>query len=150
MNRSVLISGTIFTILIAFTCLFSTYRDYILPAGLNRAILIGYQSIVRTCWSSCIGWLLFLCSINQGGFVNKILSLSIWLPFSKLNYSCYLIHSTIILIILLNQIIPMYYQGHLLVNYSISFILLSYTTAIVIAIFIETPFFIIEKKIFKR
>lgn len=136
--------------LISLVCLFTTYPDYILSSGLNRSILVSYQSLVRTLWSICIGWILFQCSINQGGLVNKILSWSIWLPFAKLNYSCYLIHAIMIKIILYNQVIPMYYQGHLIVNNFISHILISYLTAIVVMIFFETPFFVIEKKIFKR
>lgn len=150
MSRCVKYFVTILLIPIGLACLFTTYPDYILASGLNRSILVGYQSLVRTFWSICIGWLLFLCSINQGGIVNKILSWSIWSPFAKLNYSCYLIHATIINIILYSQIVPMYYQGHLVVNNFISHIFISYVTAILVMIFFETPFFIIEKRIFKR
>jgi peptidoglycan/LPS O-acetylase OafA/YrhL len=144
------ISGTILAFLTGLVCLFVTYPDYILAPGLNRSILIAYQALARTFWSICIGWLLFVCSINQGGIINKILSSPIWSPFAKLNYSCYLVHTTIIFIIIYNQTMPMYYQGHLIVNNFISYIFLSYVAAIVIAIFFETPFFIIEKNIFKR
>jgi peptidoglycan/LPS O-acetylase OafA/YrhL len=136
--------------LIGLICLFAKYPDYILADGLSRSILIAYQTLVRTFWSLCIGWLLFICSINQGGIINKILSWSIWSPFARLNYSCYLVHTTIINIILFSQTMPIYYQGHLIVNNFISHIFVTYMAAIVIAIFFEIPFFIIEKKFFKR
>ncbi len=150
MKKHIKFSSTIFIILIGLLCLFGTYPDYILPSGLDRSITIAYQSLSRTLWSICIGWILFLCSINQGGIVNKILSSPIWSPLARLNYSCYLVHSTIILIVVFNQTMPMYFQGHLIVHYFVSYIFFSYAAAILVSIFIETPFFIMEKKFFKR
>ena len=137
-------------VLIAFACLFTTYPDYILSQGLSRSVLVTYQSLSRTLWSIVIGWVLFLCSTNQGGIMNKILSWPVWAPLARLNYSCYLVHATIILIILYNQTMPFYYQGHLVVNNFISHIFFSYIAAIVVNIFFETPFFIIEKRFLKR
>ncbi len=150
MKKCIKFFTTILMILISLICLFTTYPDYILPLGLNRTIIVIYESLSRTLWSICIGWILFLCSINQGGIVNKILSWPIWAPLARLNYSCYLVHSTVILVIISNQITPMYYQGHMIVNYCVSYIVLSYAAAISVSIFIETPFFILEKKLFKR
>jgi peptidoglycan/LPS O-acetylase OafA/YrhL len=131
-------------------CLFTAYPDSISVSGLSRPVIIAYVSLSRTFWSIIIGWLLFLCSTNQGGIVNKILSWPVWTPLARLNYSCYLVHSTILFIIIYNQTMPFYYQGHLLVNNFISNIFLSYVAAILVSIFFETPFFIIEKKLFKR
>jgi hypothetical protein len=45
---------------------------------------------------------------------------------------------------------PLYYQGHLVVNGFVANIVFSYAAAIVVTIVFETPFFIIEKKLFKR
>ncbi len=150
LNTFVKFFGTVIVILIALVCLFVTYPDYILASGLSRSVLVVYQSFSRTLWSIVIGWLLFLCSTNQGGIINKILSWPIWAPLARLNYSCYLVHSTIIYIILFNQRMPLYYQGHLLVNSFVANIVFSYAAAIIVTIFFETPFFIIEKKLFKR
>ncbi|CAF1347579.1 unnamed protein product [Rotaria sordida] len=100
--------------------------------GLNRSALIAYHTLSRPCWALCIGWLVFLCSTNQGGTVNTILSWPIWTPLARLNYSTYLIHVMIIFITIYNQSTPIY------------------VAAIVVVIFFETPFFILEKKLFKR
>ncbi|CAF1664171.1 unnamed protein product, partial [Adineta ricciae] len=96
LKKLIKIFGTILSIVLALLCLFATYPEYILPSGLSRSILIAYQSLARTFWAIFIGWILFLCSIYQGGLVNKILSWSIWAPLARLNYSCYLIHSTVL------------------------------------------------------
>ena len=150
MNRSLKFIITIFMIFIGLICIFGTYPDYILLNGLSRSILVAYQSLSRTLWAMCIGWMLFLCSINQGGIINKFLSWPIWSPLAKLNYSCYLVHSIILFIILLNRKVPMYYDGHQVVNQFVSHIFFSYTAATLVVIFIETPFFVLEKKLFKR
>ncbi len=87
---------------------------------------------------------------NQGGIINKILSWPIWAPLARLNYTTYLIHLTVIFIMATNQWLPFYYQPHLVINNFVSHIFFSYITAMILVIFIETPFFIIEKKLFKR
>ncbi|CAF1061127.1 unnamed protein product [Adineta steineri] len=150
MKKSLLIICNITAILFALICLFAIYPDEILVPGIDKTSFIIYQSLSRTLWSMAIGWLLFLCMTNQGGIVNKILSWSFWVPLARLNYSTYLIHLTVIYMSITNQRIPFYYQPHLVVNNFVSHIFFSYTTAILIFIFIETPFFIIEKTLFKR
>ena len=149
-KKSLKFLTSILLVLIALLCLFTTYPDYILPAGLNRTILVIYQSLSRALWSICIGWILFLCSTNQGGIVNKILSWPIWSPLARLNYSCYLVHWTVLLVIIYNHVTPTYYQGQMMINYCIAYIVLSYAAAILVSVFIETPFFVLEKKVFKR
>ena len=142
--------GTIFSVLVALGCLFATYPDNIMSSGLSRTFLVVYQAICRPLWSMAIAWLLFLCSTNQAGFVNRILSWPIWTPFARLNYSCYLIHGTIISISIFNQMNPLYFHGITVVNNMAGHIFFSYVAAILVAILFETPFFILEKKLFKR
>ncbi len=149
LNKITKIFGTILTILLGLACIFTTYPDYILASGLSRSVLVAYESLARTFWSIAIGWLLFLCSTYQGGLVNKILSWPIWAPLARLNYSCYLVHSTVLHAMVYNQKLPVYYQPHLVVNNFVSHIFFSYAAAIVVTIFFETPFFIFEKKLFK-
>ncbi|CAF3191128.1 unnamed protein product [Rotaria socialis] len=142
--------GTILAILIGLICLFILYPDYLHVPGLSRTSLIIFQTLSRTGWAISIGWLIFLCSTNQGGLVNKILSWPVWTPLARLNYSAYLIHTIIIDIIVLNQTMPSYFQHHIVVNTFVTHIFFSYVAAIVVYIFFETPFFIFEKKLFKR
>jgi len=149
-NKCILILCNILAFLFALICLLALYPDYILVPGIDRTSFILYQSLSRTLWSFTIGWIFFLCMTNQGGIINKILSWSIWGPLARLNYATYLTHLTVIFIIITNQRLPFYYQPHLVINNFVSHIFFSYVTAIVVVIFIETPFFIIEKKLFKR
>ncbi|CAF3744244.1 unnamed protein product [Rotaria sp. Silwood1] len=150
LNSFVRLIGNLLATALALACIFSIYGDYVLVPGLSRATLITYQTLSRPAWSISIAWLIFLCSINQGGIVNRILSFSIWTPLARLNYAAYLIHSTVIFVTLFNQSNPMYYQPMTLVNSYVSTLFFSYLAAIAVVIFFETPFFVLEKKIFKR
>jgi hypothetical protein len=85
---------------------------------LSREAMILYRSFSAVVWAMCLGFLIFSCvtsfggeifdtgSMNrlsnlflflffQSGIVNEIGSLSIWVPFSRLSYSGYLVHQLI-------------------------------------------------------
>jgi len=130
--------------------MFALYPNNILVPGIDRTSFIIYQSLSRTLWAVAIGWLFFVCMTQRGGIVNRILSWPIWAPLARLNYATYLIHTPVIFTMITNQRMPFYYQPHLVINNFVAQIFFSYVAAIVVVIFIETPFFIIEKKLFKR
>jgi peptidoglycan/LPS O-acetylase OafA/YrhL len=144
------IFGSLLATILGLTCILVIYPDYVIVPGLSRSALIAYQTLCRPCWALVIGWLIFLCSTNQGGIVNTILSWPIWAPLARLNYSAYLIHLMIIFTNVYNQTMPMYVQPHLIINIYISNLFFSYVAAIVVVIFFETPFFVLEKKLLKR
>lgn len=150
MKKGIFILGNTIAILFVLICMFALYPDNILVPGVARTPFIIYQALSRTLWSLSMGWLLFLCMINRAGVISKILSWSIWAPLARLNYGTYLTHLTIIYISIFNQRIPFYYQLHLVVNNFAAHIFFSYVTAILVVLFIETPFFLLEKRIFKR
>ncbi|KAL7035543.1 hypothetical protein ACKWTF_008434 [Chironomus riparius] len=59
-----------------------------------------YNAFRRVCWCLSISWIVIACHQNCAGFVKKFLSLSIWLPISKLSYCIYLLHLPIQLVLL--------------------------------------------------
>ncbi|XP_008545090.1 nose resistant to fluoxetine protein 6 [Microplitis demolitor] len=54
-----------------------------------------YVAFSRIAWGIGISWILVACYTNNGGFVNKILSLKIWIPLCKLTYCGYLLNPLI-------------------------------------------------------
>ena len=149
-SRAAKFFGHVIVFILAMLCLFATYPDYVLAQGMSRWILVTYQTLARAVWAIVIGWIIFLCSTNQGGVLNKILSWPVWTPLARLNYSCYLVHSTIISVGYMSQTLPIYFQSHLSVNNFVVHIFFSYCAALLVNIFFETPFFVLEKYIFKR
>ncbi|XP_060812013.1 nose resistant to fluoxetine protein 6-like [Bombus pascuorum] len=67
----------------------------------NRNISLGlsvlYLALSRTGWALGIAWLVVVCTTNNGGIVNKILSLDIFVILGKLTYGAYLINCIITL-----------------------------------------------------
>lgn len=55
-----------------------------------------YNALSRPVWGIGISWLLIACITNHGGFINKFLSLTIWIPVSRLTYCAYLLNPYII------------------------------------------------------
>ncbi|CAF2129145.1 unnamed protein product [Rotaria magnacalcarata] len=150
LNSIVRVIGNFLAIALAMTCIFSMYGDSILMPGVSNVSFIAYQTLSRPAWSISISWLIYLCNIKQGGIVNQILSSPIWSPLARLNYAAYLIHNTMILITVFNQSVPVYFQSMTCLNNYISHLFFSYLAAIIVVIFFEMPFFILEKKFFKR
>ncbi|CAF1063415.1 unnamed protein product [Rotaria sp. Silwood1] len=74
--------GTSIAFAISFACIFIMFADSVLRNGLSPKVHIAYQTLSRPLWSLAIGWMIFLCSTDQGGIVNTILSWPIWAPLS--------------------------------------------------------------------
>lgn len=75
--------------------LFGLYEDYH-GNSLSRVAHILYQSSTRTLWALGLAYIIYACLNSQGSFVNKILCWKIWIPLSRLSFSAYLVHLTII------------------------------------------------------
>lgn len=57
-----------------------------------------YLSVHRSAWAIALGWLVFACSTERGGMINKLLSWSAFGPLSNLSYLAYLVHPLLMLL----------------------------------------------------
>jgi len=69
----------------------------------------SYSAFRRISWCLSVSWIIIACHQNRGGIVKKFLSLSIWLPVSKLSYCIYLVHLPIQLVFLSSIRVPQYF-----------------------------------------
>ncbi|XP_070500112.1 O-acyltransferase like protein-like [Chironomus tepperi] len=69
----------------------------------------SYSAFRRISWCLSVSWIIIACHQNHGGIAKKFLSLSIWLPISKLSYCIYLIHLPIQLVFLSSHRVPQYF-----------------------------------------
>ena len=136
---------TIISILLALICIyFPFYSDHF-----PRLVLIIYQSISHQCWAFSIGWLIFICCINQGGFIHRILSWSCWTIIARLSYSAYLIHTLLILVQVYNRTSTLHYQTSVMINTFLAQIILTLFLSIFVVILVEMPCQVFEKQIRK-
>jgi len=112
-------------------------------------VIIIYQSFSHQCWSIAIGWVIYACSTNQGGLVNKILSWPFWIILARLSYSAYLIHTIIILVQVYNRLSTIHYQTSVILNTFISQTILTLLASVFVVILVETPCNLFEKQIRK-
>ena len=61
-----------------------------------------YAGFHRFFWAVALSWIVFSCSKGYGGFVNRFLSWEVFLPLSRLSYTSYLLHGTVIFLCFAN------------------------------------------------
>ncbi len=130
------------SIILAMSCVYFPFYSNYFPKAVN----IIYQSLSHQCWSISIGWLIFACSTNHGGLVNKILSWPFWIIMARLSYSAYLIHTMIIFVQVYNRSSTIHYQTSVVFNNFISQTILTLLASIFVVILVETPCSLIEKR----
>ncbi|XP_076395922.1 nose resistant to fluoxetine protein 6-like isoform X4 [Megachile rotundata] len=57
---------------------------------------IIYEAFFKIGWSLGIGWLIVACVTNNGGIINRFLSLPCWVPFSRVSLFVYLIDPVVV------------------------------------------------------
>lgn len=70
-----------------------------------------YDAFKRITWCFAITWIIIACQLNYGGIIKRFLSLSIWLPISKLSYCIYLVHVLIQLVFMASIRSPEYFSN---------------------------------------
>ncbi|XP_063981119.1 nose resistant to fluoxetine protein 6-like [Diachasmimorpha longicaudata] len=102
-----------------------------------------YIALYRTVWSIGIAWIVVACCTNHGGIVNKILSLKIWQPFSKLSYSAYLLNPILIAVLHLSSETSFHVEIIPLAYVACGVFIISYVAAYCLSVMFELPFFLI-------
>ncbi|GFU45895.1 nose resistant to fluoxetine protein 6 [Nephila pilipes] len=119
----------------------------ILPTAAEAA---AYSALARTVWGLCIGWVIISCYYGYGGFINSILSWSVFAPLSRLTYCAYLIHPVVMNVyygstesaIVFSQSYMIYtFLGNLTITYAIS---------IICSLLFESPIIGLEKIFYKK
>lgn len=63
------------------------------PLSTNVSSL--YNATHRSVWGACVCWVIYACATGNGGFVNTLLSWSVFGPLARLSYCLYLVHPVI-------------------------------------------------------
>lgn len=74
----------------AFCLLWIVYGLY--NVQLSPFAAAAFSSLSHTAWALSLAWIVVACSSGYGGYVNKLLSLPLLYPFSRVTYCAYLVH----------------------------------------------------------
>ncbi|XP_066244989.1 nose resistant to fluoxetine protein 6 isoform X2 [Euwallacea similis] len=92
----------------------------------------AYSSLSHSAWALGLAWIVVACVTGYGGIVNKILSLPILYPFSRVTYCAYLVHPLLIRGMVMGMDSPLHlgrlptiiiYMGQVVGSYILSFVL---------------------------
>jgi peptidoglycan/LPS O-acetylase OafA/YrhL len=108
-----------------------------------------YITFSRLAWSLGVALIVIICHYGYGGLINWFLSLSFWIPLSRLSYNAYLLHPFLLMVIFGSARKPTNYQDYNLLMYSIGMVVLSFGASAVISVFVEFPIGNLEQVLFK-
>ncbi|XP_043077858.1 O-acyltransferase like protein [Puntigrus tetrazona] len=118
-------------------------RDVPPYPSLTRAV---YQGTHRSLWALALVWIILACEEGCGGFVDKILSLSLWAPLSNISFACYLIHPIIIILYNGKQETTMHYSDFNFFYLFLGHLLLTVSVGYVLTVLIEKPYLFLPKR----
>jgi len=98
-----------------------------------------FESLKRILWSLSIGWIIMACQFNYGNIIKRFLSLSIFLPISKISYCLYLIHLPIQLIFLSSIRSPQFFSNFRAIHKFFGDFGVAFVVAFMWALIFEVP-----------
>ena len=98
-----------------------------------------YDSLKRISWCLALAWVILACHLSYGGIVKRFLSLSIWLPISKLSFCIYLIHLPIQTIFLSSIRSPQFFSNFIAIYKFFGDFGVSFFVSFVWALMFEYP-----------
>jgi peptidoglycan/LPS O-acetylase OafA/YrhL len=120
-------------ILSPYPLLQKNYQEYSLIADAS------FDAFKRVAWCMAVGWIIIACQLNCGGFVKRFLTLSIWMPISKLSYCIYLVHILIQLVYMASIRSPMYFSDFRVIYKFFGDFAMAFIFAFLIAVTFEYP-----------
>ncbi|KAI0242823.1 O-acyltransferase like protein [Lamellibrachia satsuma] len=145
MPKSVVIVGWLFSFCVSSAAMYGGYG----LTGWSGA-RHAYMAMCRNAFALGIGWLVFACCTGYGGFVKRFLSWNVFIPFSRLTYTLYLIHPLIIYGYTYGRNQLIYVQYSTMMMLFLAYWLLGNMSASVLSACFELPFMELERVIFSR
>nr|KAG5687119.1 hypothetical protein BaRGS_022744 [Batillaria attramentaria] len=108
-----------------------------------------YESFGRPCWAMCVGWIIYACYNNRGGFINSILSWEGFLPLSRLTYAAYLIHPVVMMLHLFSKKALIYIDDMGMVYLFMGHTVTAFLAAFLLSVSCEAPALALEKMAFR-
>ncbi|XP_071959454.1 nose resistant to fluoxetine protein 6-like [Antedon mediterranea] len=99
-----------------------------------------YEGLSRISWAIALAWVVFACFCGYGGWINKFLSFSAWVPLSRLVFTTYLVHPILMMVFFYSAFQPIHYSYTMMCFYFFAFVLASFSIAGIVYILVELPF----------
>lgn len=124
----------------------NTFDKRITP---TLTVSVVYSVFQRIFWSFGIAWISFACATGYGGIVNNILSFKLFIPFSRLSYSIYMVHLIPIFLRVNSMRYTRAWDDYEFVSWGVFNILLGIFGAYLLYVIFESPINSLEKLLFR-
>ncbi|XP_012934636.1 nose resistant to fluoxetine protein 6 [Aplysia californica] len=109
-----------------------------------------YNSLSRSAWGLCVAWVIFACVTGNGGLVNSLLSMPVWIPLGRLTYTAYLTHPMVLTVWAVTRQTPLYLDDVSLVMIFLATLMATYAVSYLVSLAFEWPVAAVEKLVFNR
>ncbi|XP_077353357.1 O-acyltransferase like protein [Festucalex cinctus] len=103
-----------------------------------------YQGLHRPMWALAIAWIILACEEGYGGFINSLLSFSLWVPLANVSFACYLIHPVFILVYIGLQETPIHYTDVNFMYLFLGHLVLTLGASVVLTVLVEKPYVLLK------
>ena len=139
-------AGAVVALGIMVAILFGLYPSYNgHPTNMTQNVF--YVGLNRVAWSLAVAYFILCCATGRLTFVNKLLSLPIFLPLSKLSYSCYLLHIFVLEVVTGVHRVLYHYTDYTFVSLYLLTLCITYATAACLFVMVELPASKIEARL---
>ncbi|KAH7983677.1 hypothetical protein HPB52_013418 [Rhipicephalus sanguineus] len=126
------------SVLAALTVLYSVF-DWNNRGSYVLAWVSTYAGLHRLAWGLSVCWVVFVCATGQAALVNRLLSLDLFVPLSRLTYCGYLVQMLVISTRLVTLRHSVYYTHWLMVRDYLGHLVLVYMFAYMMYLLCECP-----------
>ncbi|CAH1725180.1 unnamed protein product [Aphis gossypii] len=134
MNTLVVITGWTVSSAVLCSLIFGLHQ-----MDLHPVAAAAYSSLSHTLWALCLSWTVIACATGHGGYINKLLSCKILIPFSRTTYCAYLVHPIIIRYVVMKRDTPLHLTVETVAILFLGQIVVSYFFAFILSIAFEAP-----------
>ena len=151
LSLSTLILGWIIAPICSIYVLLCTreWNDYRTEDTPSLTTSVVFSVLQRVFWTLGIAWVSFVCAIGQGGIVNRLLSSKVFIPFSRLSYSIYMVHLIPIFLRANSLKYTRAWDDYEFISWGFFNILLGIFAAYILFAIFESPINSLEKLIFR-
>ncbi|XP_076183630.1 nose resistant to fluoxetine protein 6 isoform X2 [Ptiloglossa arizonensis] len=143
LSNKALIIGWTFGILCNGSILFGVTQK-----NISLAWSVAYASLSRTAWGFGIAWLTIACTTNNGGIINKFLSLPFWVPLSKITYTVYLLNPVLIHTIFLLSDYTIFIDVAPIICVFLGLLVISFASGLLLSLVAEMPTILVIRMMF--